>query len=136
MRVARLISLVLLLQSRETMTAAELARELEVSERTIYRDVLALSLEAALEARDWLAGDVYTLADVSLTSYINRAAELQLHPMWERTRPRVTDWFARVQDRDNFRTAFGNYPYEAYAAQMKEQGTLRWPQVEAALAYE
>ncbi|WP_422734652.1 helix-turn-helix transcriptional regulator [Micromonospora sp. WMMD558] len=43
MRAARLISLVLLLQSRETMTAAELARELEVSERTVYRDVLALS---------------------------------------------------------------------------------------------
>jgi predicted DNA-binding transcriptional regulator YafY len=38
-----LISLLLLLQSRETMTAAELARELEVSERTVYRDVLALS---------------------------------------------------------------------------------------------
>lgn len=43
MRAARLISLVLLLQSRETMTAAELAAELEVSERTIYRDVLALN---------------------------------------------------------------------------------------------
>jgi predicted DNA-binding transcriptional regulator YafY len=43
MRVSRLISLVLLLQSRETMTAAELARELEVSERTVYRDVVALS---------------------------------------------------------------------------------------------
>ncbi|MGI5232461.1 helix-turn-helix transcriptional regulator [Actinoallomurus sp. CA-142502] len=43
MRVSRLISLVLLLQSREAMTAAELARELEVSERTVYRDVLALS---------------------------------------------------------------------------------------------
>lgn len=43
MRAARLISLVLLLQARESMTAAELARELEVSERTIYRDVLALS---------------------------------------------------------------------------------------------
>lgn len=42
MRAARLISLVLLLQSRETMTAGELARELEVSERTVYRDVLAL----------------------------------------------------------------------------------------------
>ncbi|MFC0008134.1 helix-turn-helix transcriptional regulator [Micromonospora siamensis] len=42
MRAARLISLLLLLQSRETMTAAELARELEVSERTVYRDVLAL----------------------------------------------------------------------------------------------
>ncbi|WFF07373.1 YafY family protein [Micromonospora sp. WMMD1076] len=43
MRASRLISLVLLLQSREAMTAAELARELEVSERTVYRDVLALS---------------------------------------------------------------------------------------------
>ncbi|MGK5743055.1 helix-turn-helix transcriptional regulator [Micromonospora sp. URMC 103] len=43
MRASRLISLLLLLQSRETMTAGELARELEVSERTIYRDVLALS---------------------------------------------------------------------------------------------
>ncbi|MGC4803953.1 helix-turn-helix transcriptional regulator [Micromonospora sp. DT233] len=43
MRAARLISLVLLLQARETMTAGELARELEVSERTVYRDVLALS---------------------------------------------------------------------------------------------
>ncbi|MFI6760456.1 helix-turn-helix transcriptional regulator [Micromonospora sp. NPDC050417] len=42
MRAARLISLVLLLQNRETMTAAELAQELEVSERTVYRDVLAL----------------------------------------------------------------------------------------------
>ncbi|MTK00642.1 YafY family protein [Micromonospora sp. CP22] len=43
MRAARLISLLLLLQAREVMTAAELARELEVSERTVYRDVLALS---------------------------------------------------------------------------------------------
>ncbi|TCB99097.1 YafY family transcriptional regulator [Micromonospora zingiberis] len=43
MRAARLISLLLLLQAREAMTAAELARELEVSERTVYRDILALS---------------------------------------------------------------------------------------------
>ena len=34
MRAARLIKMVLLLQSRPSMTAAELARELEVSERT------------------------------------------------------------------------------------------------------
>ncbi|MFD3930549.1 helix-turn-helix transcriptional regulator [Streptomyces sp. NPDC058614] len=43
MRAARLIKMVLLLQSRPSMTAAELARELEVSERTIARDALALS---------------------------------------------------------------------------------------------
>ncbi|MBH1933546.1 WYL domain-containing protein [Streptomyces sp. AV19] len=43
MRAARLIKLVLLLQSRPLMTGAELARQLEVSERTVARDVLALS---------------------------------------------------------------------------------------------
>lgn len=43
MRAARLIRMVLLLQARREMTAAELALELEVSERTVARDVLALS---------------------------------------------------------------------------------------------
>ncbi|MDT0405885.1 MULTISPECIES: helix-turn-helix transcriptional regulator [Streptomyces] len=43
MRAARLIKMVLLLQSRPSMTAAELASELEVSERTVTRDAQALS---------------------------------------------------------------------------------------------
>ncbi|MFB8028535.1 helix-turn-helix transcriptional regulator [Streptomyces sp. NPDC056465] len=43
MRAARLIKMVLLLQSRPSMTGAELAGELEVSERTVARDAQALS---------------------------------------------------------------------------------------------
>jgi predicted DNA-binding transcriptional regulator YafY len=42
MRARRLISLLLLLQSRGHATAAELADELEVSARTVYRDLEAL----------------------------------------------------------------------------------------------
>ncbi|HYH92084.1 MAG TPA: YafY family protein [Candidatus Saccharimonadales bacterium] len=43
MRASRLVNILLLLQSRGGLTASELARELEVSVRTIHRDVEELS---------------------------------------------------------------------------------------------
>lgn len=43
MRASRLVSVLLLLQTRGQLTAAQLAEQLEVSVRTIYRDVEALS---------------------------------------------------------------------------------------------
>jgi len=43
MRADRLLSIILLLQTRGKMTAKTLAKELEVSRRTILRDITALS---------------------------------------------------------------------------------------------
>lgn len=43
MRADRLVSLIMLLQSRPHWTAGELSRRLQVSERTVYRDLDALS---------------------------------------------------------------------------------------------
>lgn len=42
MRASRLVSIILLLQARGRLTAAQLAMELEVSVRTVYRDVESL----------------------------------------------------------------------------------------------
>jgi len=63
MRADRLISILLLLQSRGRMTAGALAQQLEVSERTIYRDLEALSMAGVPVYSEHGPGGGYTLLD-------------------------------------------------------------------------
>ena len=49
-------------------------------------------MEAALENGSWLVGAAYSIADLSVTPYVNRLAMLSMSDMWENGRlPRVTD---------------------------------------------
>lgn len=63
MRADRLISILLLLQSRGRMTAGELADAMRVSERTIYRDLDALSLSGIPIYSEFGPGGGYALMD-------------------------------------------------------------------------
>lgn len=99
----------------------------------LYDGYLA-RMEKALAARPWLAGDSFSLADVAMTPYVNRLDMLGMAAMWERARPRVTDWFARIKARPTFKPAFLDCCPPDLTADLAVFGRQSWPGVERLLA--
>lgn len=82
MRASRLLSILILLQLRGRLTAEELATEFEVSERTIYRDIDALSMAGVPVYGDRGPGGGFALLDGYQTRLTGLAAdEAEAMPM-------------------------------------------------------
>jgi glutathione S-transferase len=69
-----------------------------------------------------------------MTPYVNRLDMLGMAPMWERTRPRVTDWFERIKARNTFKPAFLDWCPPDLTTDLLTFGGQSWPSVERLLA--
>jgi glutathione S-transferase len=97
----------------------------------LYNRTIA-DMEDTLKKSKWLAGATFSLADISLTPYIERADRLGLGGMWETSCPRVGDWFTRVKQRSSF-TAISEFDPVDYDDRIKESANS-WAHVKAIIA--
>ena len=61
-------------------------------------------LEAAFaDARSWIMGDAFTLAEIALAPYLARLDYLTLLDVWIAERPGIAAWWGRVRQRPSYR---------------------------------
>lgn len=62
-------------------------------------------MELALTKTDWLANDMFTLADIAIMATIVRMEDLALEHMWSNL-PGVTRWYGRLKARSAFSVTY------------------------------
>jgi glutathione S-transferase len=101
-------------QCSNPMIALRLKRRLAVgvsaeeeSEAYEKLDYMLRQMEQTLADGPWLAGKAFSLADVAMSPMINRIEVLARPEMIAaERRPRVADWWQRIQARPGFQEAF------------------------------
>lgn len=90
-------------------------------------------MEEALADRPWLAGDEFSLADISLTPYLNRLDMLGMAEMWTAARPRLAKWFERIKARPTFKPCFLDFCPPDLTHDLRSYGSRTWPEVKRML---
>ncbi len=87
---------------RKGFDDTEVDNALEQLSATISR------MEARLQDNPWLSGAELGLADFIAAPLMDRLDDLNLEELWQKSSPKVTDWFERLRSRPSFAKAF--YP--------------------------
>jgi glutathione S-transferase len=85
-------------------------------------------IEAQLGKTKWLASDMFSLADVEITPYVERIDRLGLAWLWEH-RPRLAKWFASMKARPSYKAITG-FPPTDYYDDTGRDGLKDWPRIE------
>lgn len=87
-------------------------------------------MDEALKSSEWLVGDTFSLADISLAPYVNRLAAMNLSGLWTDGKlPRLESWFERIKAKHGFKPAFVDWMPDQLASELAENGKKSWPEV-------
>lgn len=81
-------------------------------------------MAAALEKTEWLAGDMFSLADTSILPYVCRLEDLALEWIWEENRALspIADWLRRCRQQPGF-AGISNYYDEEQRKKARMRGS-------------
>jgi glutathione S-transferase len=99
-----------------------------------YERAFKLMEQTLTERGPWLLGAKPTLADINLMPFAARLAYLGLLEAWTDKRPRINEWWARVQEWPSFRRGLADLISEAEFAEMRTHGPKIRDDVEALVA--
>lgn len=85
-------------------------------------------MQLALEKSKWLAGDKFSLSDVSLIAYVDRLERLGMAGLWTEHTPLVGDWLNAARARPSYGTAMDPFVDLDAAVKMRASGDKIWPQ--------
>ena len=74
----------------------------------IYEQLFKKMERSLAHGKDWLLGDNYTLADISISPYIARLHYLTILDIWMGDRPFSASWWERARNRSSFRVSIEN----------------------------
>jgi glutathione S-transferase len=96
-------------------------------------DKLLGHMESGIAEDGWLAGGVYSLADISYLPYAARLHHLNLSGLFT-GRPGLTDWYHRLADRHSVKLAIDEFAPQRSLDLMADNGADAWPRIEEILA--
>ncbi len=100
------------------------------SDKVKLYDTYLKKMDKALENKQWLVENTYSIADISMVPYVNRLAMMSMRGMWENNRlPNVEKWFNRVEALPNFKKCLIDWVPDELTNDLRENGAQSWPEV-------
>jgi len=89
--------------------------------------IMLRDMNDALSKTKWLAQDKYTIADLALTSYVDRLERFAMAGLWSTRFPEVSRWLKNVQSRNSYTKEVHGRISESDAKTTFDYAQRSWP---------